>query len=423
MSSIKITNPRPKLSEKGKQADSRRDDMYELETQVILRLPLEPAEHLREIIREGGPNLKDRLSVKLENDLRYGEVRLDNWLLYAKLLDIPTIVESLKTIDNKSFYKTADVCQMLICKEERDLPTTDDESPTKNKKKDPNKVDKKYLWPHGVTPPCKNIRKRRFRKTLKKKYVEAPEIEKEVKRLLRADNEAVNVKWEIVQDEDEPKSNLMQDESTSQSMALATAETSMDPDEKKHKTPMDSKAATDSSRASSVVRDVDIFGEDVPSSDDGDENINVDIDENTRLSADDSRQSDFSNSIQDASMITEFSKQMFGSSPRSRQDSSNLEPPGTPPSQFMSFDDTERMESDDNEFGLPQLSREEINSKISDLRRQLNDLRNQRIQKEQEISQIQNQTLRQRMQDSLDNILSQILDKEMEMQEYQSMLE
>lgn len=58
---------------------------------------------------------------------------------------------------------------------------------------DPNKVDKKYLWPHGVTPPVKNVRKRRFRKTLKKKYVEAPEIEKELKRLLRIDNDAVRV--------------------------------------------------------------------------------------------------------------------------------------------------------------------------------------------------------------------------------------
>lgn len=70
-----------------------------------------------------------------------------------------------------------------------------------------------------------------------------------------------------------------------------------------------------------------------------------------------------------------------------------------------------------------QLSQESINERISELRRQLNDLRNQRIQKEQEILSIENQALRQRLQDSLDNILSQILDREMEMQEYQSMLQ
>ncbi len=55
-------------------------------------------------------------------------------------------------------------------------------SPNK-RKKDPHKVDKKYLWPHGLGPPLKNCRKRRFRKTRKKKYVEAPEIEKEVRKI------------------------------------------------------------------------------------------------------------------------------------------------------------------------------------------------------------------------------------------------
>ena len=32
----------------------------------------------------------------------------------AKLMDLPTIVESHKSIDRKSFYKTADICQVMI---------------------------------------------------------------------------------------------------------------------------------------------------------------------------------------------------------------------------------------------------------------------------------------------------------------------
>lgn len=104
------------------------------------------------------------------------------------------------------YYFPATLFQMLICKEEDDHTATDEESSIKQKKKDPNKVDKKFLWPHGITPPTKNVRRRRFRKTLKKKYVEAPEIEKEVKRLLRVDNDAVNVKWEVIcEDEDTSK--------------------------------------------------------------------------------------------------------------------------------------------------------------------------------------------------------------------------
>jgi len=45
-----------------------------------------------------------------------------------------------------------------------------------------------------VAPPLKNVRKRRFRKTARKnKLLESPEVEKEVKRLIREDLAAINV--------------------------------------------------------------------------------------------------------------------------------------------------------------------------------------------------------------------------------------
>lgn len=180
----------------------------EVENQFILRLPdSEAATALREAIRSGASNLKERLFIQVEPDkssntqyLRKGRVQFDGWHFTSRLVDLPTIIESQKTIDNKTFYKTADICQILICKEGDDFEN-EEASPNK-RKKDPHKVDKKYLWPHGIGPPLKNCRKRRFRKTRKKKYVEAPEIEKEVKRLLRADNEAVSVKWEVITEEE-----------------------------------------------------------------------------------------------------------------------------------------------------------------------------------------------------------------------------
>lgn len=95
--------------------------------------------------------------------------------------------------------------QMMICKEDADPIPSDEEDTTKAKKKDPTKVDKKYLYPHGITPPMKNVRRRRFRKTLRKKYVEAPEIEKEIKRLLRGDSDAVKVTYEVINEQDEKK--------------------------------------------------------------------------------------------------------------------------------------------------------------------------------------------------------------------------
>lgn len=396
-----------------KPSESKRDDGVELESQLIMRMPEEPAKILREAIREGANNLKDRLTVKIENDMRYGEVRLDHWLLHAKIVDVPTIIESMKTIDGKSFYKTADVCQLIICKDEPDLPTTDDESPNKNvKKKDPNKVDKKYLWPHGITPPCKNIRKRRFRKTLKKKFVEAPEIEKEVKRLLRADNEAVKCSWDLVTDDQDDHKNIqsLQNElgmpETGRSMAGGSGGNG-----KRNK--MGSGKGGGGSDSQQMPRDIDIFGEDLSSSDDDDHhNINVELDETSRMSADSEDEysmngnNSSSNAQQDKHLVTEFNKSMFrgdDGSPKSGQQ--------TPPHRRTGgrYDN----ESDDNtEFGGRQMSRANINQRVAQLHQQLADLGQRRVQKELEIASIENQALRQRLQDSLDQILGQILDRE-----------
>ncbi|PIK46387.1 putative transcription initiation factor TFIID subunit 7, partial [Apostichopus japonicus] len=52
------------------------------------------------------------------------------------------------------------------------------------------------------TPPLKNVRKRRFRKSARKKYIEAPDIEEEVKRLLRMDSTAIKIRWEVLADEE-----------------------------------------------------------------------------------------------------------------------------------------------------------------------------------------------------------------------------
>ncbi|XP_011872876.1 PREDICTED: transcription initiation factor TFIID subunit 7 [Vollenhovia emeryi] len=391
---------------------SRSEPLVELESQFIMRLPLEPAKVLREALRSSLP-LKDRLTIKLENDLRYGEVRIDHWLLHAKVVDLPTIVESLKTIDNKSFYKTADMCQMLICKEEDDHTATDEESPVKQKKKDPNKVDKKFLWPHGITPPTKNVRRRRFRKTLKKKYVEAPEIEKEVKRLLRVDNDAVNVKWEVI----------CEDEDTSKPSKVSSSGTV--------KTKRDSMNGNTSQ--SLDVAEHDIFGEPVSDSEDDDEeaNINVmELDENSRSA--DSRVSD-SNSMQAAysrssnnattssGLVTEFSKDMFQNdnnddTEAEKQQGDEPTPPKVP-----------KLEQFHSEYMIPDNYTESIiaptsvsaskDSRLATLHTELAELRQRRQQQEIEIANIENVKLRQRFQEILDNLLTQEMQKVQEIQD------
>ncbi|XP_066140942.1 transcription initiation factor TFIID subunit 7 [Euwallacea fornicatus] len=373
---------------KNKESD---DGPAELESQFILRLPLEPAKVLKEAIKNS-ENLKDRFNIKIEDDMRHAEVRLDHWLLPGKVVDMPSIIESLKTIDSKNFYKTADICQMLLCKEEEDQ-FTEDENPQK-KKKDPNKVDKKYLWPHGITPPTKNVRKRRFRKTLKKKYVEAPEIEKELKRLLRIDNDAVSVKWEVINEDDENKVNKG---------SVVIKKEIVDPE-------LQPKVAED-----------DIFGGAVSDSEDEDAHLNVldVIDENSQNSADDSHLTD-SNSVlnnsADQKLITEFTSEMFESkfdpSASMLQEVDYYAPSGS----SMSF-------SEQNlSFAEPNLSRESVEAKLDELNSELNDIKVRRVEQEIKIGSIENLALRQRFQANVERLLQEQIEKEHDVYQLQELL-
>lgn len=170
------------------------ENHLELESQFILRLPDEPAKELRDSLRSG-VSLGNRLSIQLNNDMRHGCVQFDQYTLSARLLDLPTIIESYKTLDRKNLYKTADISQILICKEEP-------EEPIQNENQDLNARNNKreFSFPHGITPPLKNVRKKRFRKTMKKKFVDVTEIEKEVRRLFQFDCRAINVRYEVIEE-------------------------------------------------------------------------------------------------------------------------------------------------------------------------------------------------------------------------------
>ena len=49
-------------------------------------------------------------------------------------MDLPCIIETLKTTDNKTFYKTSDISQMVICS--NDMEPSDDEPDSPKKKKE-----------------------------------------------------------------------------------------------------------------------------------------------------------------------------------------------------------------------------------------------------------------------------------------------
>lgn len=243
---------------------SQNSNLFELENQFILRLPVvkedghvkpHPAAlKLREALQKANQSattsttnadsdkqsaelkddIKDRLFIELNSETRKGKIKFDEDVFEARLVDLPCIIESLKTSDKKTFFKTNDICQMLVCKTKDDAWSSSEEGDeaAKKEKKDSNKsskkqaeqngLNKKYLWPHGIAPPLKNVRRKRFRKVAKKKIIDYCEIEKEVKQLFRADREAVKVDYEVVlvdgelEDEnlDEENKNLLDDDSS-----------------------------------------------------------------------------------------------------------------------------------------------------------------------------------------------------------------
>lgn len=169
---------------------------FELESLFLLRLPQDAANKLNDILLAG--NLRDRFTMNLHDDLRHGAVKLDGDCYSGKVWDLPCVIECQKTVDMKTFYKTNDLSHMLVCTPDPDLKEHESNMQQNSKHHYPR--ERKFLWPHGITPPLKNVRKRRFRKTARKKYIDSPDIEKEVKRLLKADIEAVSVKHEVIEE-------------------------------------------------------------------------------------------------------------------------------------------------------------------------------------------------------------------------------
>ena len=45
-----------------------------------------------------------------------------------------------------------------------------------------------YVWPHGMTPPLRHVRKRRFRKRISRRAIEV--VEENVEELLKKDDDA-----------------------------------------------------------------------------------------------------------------------------------------------------------------------------------------------------------------------------------------
>ena len=173
--------------------DSEREKDPTIIDNVILRMvPGDDCTYLREAVasrrfgpvKDGGADVRMRFLTK---DGRRATITIRGRMYAAILVDLPCIIEAMKSWEKKSWWKSADICQMLLvlgqCKNEDEAISY----PLPGRK---NELDEKtWAYAHGLTPPMRWVRKRRFRKRISVKAVE--EDEREVERLLQADEECV----------------------------------------------------------------------------------------------------------------------------------------------------------------------------------------------------------------------------------------
>lgn len=179
-----------------RELDSEDDETGEglaFEEQLIFRMPEgSECDKLRESIQKR--QLGDDVWFKFK-DSRRAVVHVGDSLFSAKLVDLPTITESHKTLDNRQFFKVADIAQMLVV----EAKIADESQASSGGGKGFNIED--YVYPHGITPPMQWARKRRFRKRAARRAIET--VEKEVERLLKADKKAEEVEYEMIDAADE----------------------------------------------------------------------------------------------------------------------------------------------------------------------------------------------------------------------------
>lgn len=169
-----------------------------IEEQFILRMaPGEDCDYLRNCIASKliGVNRYNNgadVSMKFYHDYgRRASVTIRGRVYAATMVDLPCIIEGLKSWDKRGWWKSADICQMLWV-----FARVRDEAEAKTVPL-PEIIDQNtFQYPHGLTGPMHNVRKRRFRKRLRRDEIE--KVEAEVERLLEADSKAVRTNYTIV---------------------------------------------------------------------------------------------------------------------------------------------------------------------------------------------------------------------------------
>jgi transcription initiation factor TFIID subunit 7 len=158
----------------------------------ILRMQPGPdSEYLRKAIAEGTVGMP-RASGGADIQVRFfdthgrrGVVVVRQQRYASCMVDLPCVVEGMKSWDRKGWIKSIDVCQMLLV---LGRCNTDDEA--RGFPLPPDIDQKTWQYAHGLTVPMRWVRKRRFNRTKRARVDDIEAVERRVKALLDGDDMA-----------------------------------------------------------------------------------------------------------------------------------------------------------------------------------------------------------------------------------------
>ncbi|KAJ5157680.1 uncharacterized protein N7482_008780 [Penicillium canariense] len=159
-----------------------------IEEQFILRmLPGEDCDYLRQAIEERKFDKSEFSFKPLTRDGRRAIFKVRNQQYAACLVDLPCIIEGMKSWDRRGWYKSADICQMLLIlgKVSNDQEALEYPIPPELEGADP----KMLQYPHGLAPPLRWVRKRRFRDRVSSRTIE--QVERAVEDLVAQDEQSL----------------------------------------------------------------------------------------------------------------------------------------------------------------------------------------------------------------------------------------
>ncbi|OGE50828.1 hypothetical protein PENARI_c015G11315 [Penicillium arizonense] len=167
-----------------------------IEEQFILRMqPGEDCEALRQAIKDRNVEGNGFGFKPLNREGRRAIFTIKGRQYAAALVDLPCIIEGMKSWDRRGWYKSADICQMLLVLGRVSSEQEALEYPLPPDVQLPD--DKTLQYAHGLAPPLRWVRKRRFRDRLSTRTIE--QVERAVEDLLAQDEQSIfPPKFELV---------------------------------------------------------------------------------------------------------------------------------------------------------------------------------------------------------------------------------